>query len=362
MEIGALNTVFGAKSAPNRQARTTPLYVGSVKTNIGHLEMAAGVAGIMKLALALQQGVIPPHLHLQTPNPHIDWATSPVQVPTVVTPWPYPADGHERMGGVSSFGFSGTNAHLILAETPRTEQRTNNQSLTCTDRTCHLFTISTKTQDTLQIYAQRYVDFLAVHPDLNLGDLCYTSHVGRSHYPHRLGLAASSITELQQQLTRYVATGKAPGLSQGTIHPTQTPPKIAFLFTGQGAQYKKMGRTLYETHATFRATLDRCEAVYQACTGESLLAVLYPPPDTFEQPPQPPTIQEESSATSEHSSVDDTTYTQPALFALEYALATLWQSWGVQPDFLIGHSVGEVAAACVAGVFRLEDGMKLIAA
>ncbi len=195
IEIGALNAVFGATAVPNNRTRTTPLYVGSVKTNIGHLEMAAGVVGVMKLALALQQGVIPPHLHLQTPNPHIDWATSPVQVPTVGTPWPHTADGRERLGGGSSFGFSGTNAHLILAEAPRTERRTGGKGPAHTERAFHLLTISAKTEGALQAYAQRYVDFLAVHPHPNLDDLCYASHVGRSHYPHRLGLAASSTIE-----------------------------------------------------------------------------------------------------------------------------------------------------------------------
>jgi len=355
IEIGALSTVF--------KGRTAPLYVGSVKTNLGHLEMAAGVVGLMKLALALQHGVIPPHLHLQTPNPHIDWTTSPVQVPTVVTPWPRPADGGERMGGISSFGFSGTNAHIVVAEAPPhpIPPQFGEGAGRGQESGYHLLTISAKTTGALQAYAQRYLDFLSTHADLNLGDLCYTSHVGRSHYPHRLGLTASSLTALQQQLTDYLATSEALGLSQGVVSATQAPAKIAFLFTGQGAQYVNMGRTLYATDATFRATLDRCEALYREYTGESLLAVLYPEQKT-EDRAQAPDLDAQSKIQNQKSKIDDTTYTQPALFALEYALATLWQSWGIQPDFLIGHSVGEVAAACVAGVFSLADGIKLMAA
>ena len=349
IEIGALGAVFNA--------RTTPLYVGSVKTNIGHLEMAAGIAGLMKLALALQNGTIPPHLHLHTPNPHIDWATSPVQVPTTITPWLRPVDGGERIGGVSSFGFSGTNAHIILAEAPQGDKETGRQGdkeagrqddkMTGREsaaRFFHLFTLSAKQESVLPAYAQRYLDFLAHHPELDLGDLCYTSHVGRSHYGHRLSFVAPSVAALQEQLAAYLATDNPVGHSHGTVPPMAAAPKIAFLFTGQGAQYVDMGRELYATQPTFRATLDRCDELLGAKLGEPLLAVLYP------------------KGTTDTEQIDDTTYTQLALFALEYALVTLWQSWGIQPDLLIGHSIGELVAACVAGVFSLEDGLKLVAA
>jgi myxalamid-type polyketide synthase MxaB len=206
-------------------------------------------------------------------------------------------------------------------------------------------TLSAKSEQSLHAYVQRYLDLLATYPDVDLGDLCYTSHIGRSHFSHRLGLAASSVTELRQQLAAFAVDPDRAGICYGLVPTNRLTTRIAFLFTGQGSQYVGMGRELYASHPTFRATLDRCEELYREATGKSLLAVLYPPTDAPEQP-----------------ALEETTYTQPALFALEYALATLWQSWGVQPDYLLGHSVGEVAAACVAGVFSLEDGMKLIAA
>ncbi|MEZ4737574.1 MAG: beta-ketoacyl synthase N-terminal-like domain-containing protein [Caldilineaceae bacterium] len=353
IEMGALSAVFAQ--------RTQPFYVGSVKTNIGHLEFAAGIAGLMKLALALQQGIIPPHLHFTTPNPHIDWPAAPVQIPTSALPWPDATPGSERLGGVSSFGFSGTNAHVIVAApatytNPAQAKKGDEREVV---RPAHVLTIAAKSEGALQAYAQRYAAFLAAQPAVELGDLCYTSHVGRTHFAHRLSIVADSPASLQHQLAAYRDGKAAVGRSQGVITPGQAAPALAFLFTGQGAQYVGMGRELYETSPTFRAALDRCDDLLQQETGESLLTLLYPQAAdrgaTTHHPPLAP-------KRHPRPSLDDTTYTQPALFALEYALVKLWQAWGITPDVLLGHSVGEVVAACVAGVFSLEDGLKLIAA
>ena len=315
--------------------RPTPLIIGSAKTNIGHLEAAAGVAGLMKVILALQNKQIPPHLHFRQPNPHIPWAQYSIQVQTNLTAW---SSDKPRLAGVSSFGLSGINAHAILAEAPAVVE-----PLAVATRPYHLLTLSAKTPQALHALAQCYRDSCATQPPLELGDLCYTAHVGRSHYPHRLSLVAASSEDVRTKLAAYVAQEILAGVTENQAN--EQSPKVAFLFTGQGSQYVGMGRELYETDPTFRATLDRCDELLRPHLSESLLATLYPDKET-----------------GRSVSIDLTEYTQPALFALEYALATLWQSWGIQPDILLGHSVGEVVAACVAGVFSLEDGIKLIAA
>ncbi|MCX6043710.1 MAG: type I polyketide synthase, partial [Chloroflexi bacterium] len=325
IEVGALTEAF-AQFTPRKQFCA----IGSIKTNIGHTIMAAGVAGVIKAALSLRYAQLVPSLHFKQPNPHIDFANSPFYVSTRCQAWAAP-DDHPRRAAVSSFGISGTNAHMLLEEAPPTAVAGN-----VVDRPYQVLTLAAKTAEALQAYAQRYQAFLAAQPPQTLGDLCYTSHVGRSHFAHRLSLVADTPATLQAQLAGY-------GPPQTSAQ--SAPPKVAFLFTGQGAQYVGVGRELYTTSPTFRATLDHCDQLLQDQLGESLLAILYP-----------------ATAQTQAAALHDTTYTQPALFALEYALAMLWQAWGIQPAILSGHSVGELVAACVAGVFSLADGLKLVAA
>ncbi len=336
IEIGALASVFGE--------RTEPLWVGSIKTNIGHLESAAGIAGLTKVVLMLQQGQIPPNLHFNTPNPFIDWDQWPLEIPTACQPWS-PAN-NERIAGVSSFGFSGTNVHIVLGEAPAPEPNTNT-----IERPWHLLTLSAKNEDALTELVQRYQAFLDT-ADVSLADICYTANTGRSHFRHRLTLAASSRQDLQAQLAAYRAGEIQPGVVQGCVPMTLGAPKVAFLFTGQGAQYVQMGRELYETQPIFRKALDHCNQILEPLLAKPLLAVLYPEP-------QPNSMNHDEPVLDE---IDQTAYTQPGLFAFEYALVQLWRSWGVEPDIVMGHSVGEYVAACIAGVFSLEDGLKLIAA
>lgn len=335
IEVEALGSVFGE----GRDA-AHPLYIGSVKTNLGHLEAAAGMAGLIKVVLSLQNGEIPAHLHFNQPNPYVDWNALPLRVPTERIAWP--TDAQRKIAGVSSFGFSGTNAHILIEQAPQKQTDPPRAD----DRAVHLLTLSAKSEAALGALVGQYQRYLAATPSASLADMCGTANRGRAHFPHRLSLTASSHEEIQQKLAAVAAAQPVAGVAQGQAETYQQHP-IAFLFTGQGAQYVNMGRQLYETQPTFRATLDRCAEILQPLLGESLLDVLYP---TIEQ------------GEAQNAKIDQTAYTQPALFSLEYALATLWQSWGVQPDLLMGHSVGELVAACVAGVFSLEDGLKLIAA
>jgi acyl transferase domain-containing protein/alpha-beta hydrolase superfamily lysophospholipase len=327
IEVSALGAVFAEDRSADR-----PLLLGSVKSNIGHLEAAAGVAGVIKTTLALWHRAIPAHLHFHTPNPHIPWEQLPLRVPTCLQPWPA-ADGKRRLAGVSSFGMSGTNVHLVLEEAPPTAPVVR----PC-ERPWHLLVLSAKTDAALRHLAGRYRDHLAARPALPFADVCFTAAAGRSHFQHRLALVGAACEPVRQGLDAWLADRK-----EGMAHAGQTSavPQIAFVFTGQGSQYANMGQELYTTHPRFRDTLDRLDAYMRPYLPQPLLQVLFPQDGTA-------------------SPIDDTGYTQPALFALQYALADLWRSWGITPVGVMGHSVGEYAAACMAGVFSLEHGARLI--
>ncbi|MCB0207972.1 MAG: SDR family NAD(P)-dependent oxidoreductase [Anaerolineae bacterium] len=338
IEMRALGAVFG-------QDREQPLLVGSVKTNIGHLEAAAGIAGLIKVVLSLQHNQIPPHLHFQNPSPYIDWDRLMVQIPTAGSPWP----AEKRIAGISSFGMSGTNAHVVLAAAPTVEPRSAEE-----ERTWQIMTLSARSEQALRDLAQRYNNFLTTYPQANLADVCYTANTGRSHFARRLSLTAETLPQMQAKLAGFTQGKVDVGVSQGYRPEHQTAPRVAFLFTGQGAQYEAMGRNLYETQPTFRRTLKHCDEILLdnkqlTINNEqfSLLDILYP--------------NNRSNIQHLTSKIEMTIYTQPLLFALEYALVALWQSWGIEPDVVMGHSVGEYVAACVAGVFSLEDGLKVIA-
>ena len=313
-----------------------PLHVGSIKTNLGHLESAAGISGLLKLVLALKHRQIPPHLHFRSPNPRIPWDEIKIQIPRVLTPWQVP-DGQRRIGGVSSFGASGTNAHVIVEEPPPAPPAEAGDAP-------YLLSLSAAHPDALRQLASRYADLLGDAAAPPTPDICYTAATGRRHSAHRLAAVFGSPAEARERLAAFVQDEPAPGVSSGRADPAQ-PPKVAFLFTGQGAQYPGMGRGLYDAHPLFRKLLDQCDEILRPHLERPLLSVLYP----------------EHLEAGAEAPLHDTAYTQPALFALEYALASLWMSWGVKPSVLIGHSLGEYVAACIAGVFSLEDGLKLVA-
>ncbi|MBF0102121.1 MAG: SDR family NAD(P)-dependent oxidoreductase [Desulfobacterales bacterium] len=327
IELNALGQVF----APDR---SRPLMIGSVKSNIGHLSAAAGIASLIKVVLSLQHGFIPPSLHFDEPNSHISWAEQPFTVPTALTPW----TNKTKLAGISSFGMTGTNVHVIIAEAPASESI----GLSVPERPIHLCTLSGKTGKALSDQVVNFLNHLTTHSELRLSDLCYTANTGRVHFKHRLAVAAKTTADFQQKLRAFQHGKEVKGLLQGRS--AYAPPPIAFLFTGQGSQYADMGRELYETQPVFQAVMDQCQEILQTCLETPLLEVLYG----------------EDKETNERRLIE-TQYTQPALFAIEYALAKLWQSWGVVPNFVMGHSVGEYAAACAAGVFSMEDGLKLVA-
>lgn len=318
IEAHALAAVLG----PNRTGGN-PLVLGSVKTNLGHLEAASGVVGLIKVVLALRHGIIPRHLHFQSLNPHIDWRGMPVEIALQATPWR--ASQKRRIAGLNSFGLSGTNAHVVIEEFPTREDRVPSY-----ERALHLLTLSARSDTALKELSGRFSQELA-RTEARLGDFCYTAGAGRAHFEHRAAYIASTPEAMGDAV---VSGPVALGCASGT-------PQVVFLFPGQGSQYHGMARQLYDTQPVFRAVLDECAGLLQNQLETPLFEVLW------DGAPQ---------------LIDQTANTQPAIFAVEYALARLWISWGVEPAAVLGHSVGEYVAACVAGVFSLEDGLKFIAA
>ncbi len=330
IEIEALGRVMREGRPADR-----PLLIGSIKTNIGHAEAASGIAGLLKTVMAMRHEAIPPHLHFSTPNPGIPWADLPLRVPTQAEAWP--RSERVRRAGVSSFGFSGTNAHVVLEEAPlRSPAAPPVQAAGP-----RLVPLSARGEVALRELAARHAAFIAQHPDEPLDGIAATLQTGRAHLTHRLAVLADSSIDLGTRLESFAAGREVAELFEGALRPGEQP-RIAFLFTGQGAQYVDMGRGLYESEPVFRAAIDRAAKKLEPLLERPLLEVLFPPEGV-------------------DSPIGQTAYTQPALFALEFALAELWRSWGITPSIVTGHSVGEYVAACVAGVFSFEDGLALVA-
>ncbi|MEA5621855.1 type I polyketide synthase [Nostoc sp. UHCC 0251] len=326
IEIAALTNVFRAETE-----KIGFCAIGSVKTNIGHLDAAAGVTGLIKTALALQHKLIPPSLNFEQPNPEIDFANSPFYVNTKLTEWS--ATSTPRRAGVSSLGIGGTNAHVILEEAPSVT-RVEKQK-----RDYQLLVLSAKTDSALETATKNLAQHLRQHPELNLADVAYTLQVGRGVFDYRRFVVCQSTQEAINALE--------------TIDPQQvlthfqepTGRSITFMFPGQGAQYVGMGKELYQTEPTFREQVDRCCLLLKPHLGLNLHSVIYP-------------HESEKEVTEQ---LKQTSLAQPALFVIEYALAQLWISWGISPQAMIGHSIGEYVAACLAGVMSLEDALTLVA-
>lgn len=323
IEIAALTQVWRASTGGAGQCA-----IGSVKTNIGHLDAAAGAAGLIKTVLSLRHAMIPPSLHFQRPNPDIDFANGPFFVNDQLRPWVM-SDGQPRRAGVSSFGIGGTNAHVILEQAPATEPPSDVRPL-------HLITLSAKSDTALEQMSTNLAQHLELNPALNLHDVAYTLQAGRKAFEHRRAFVCRDAADAVSILR---------SVDQRRLAYHQNRP-VVFMFAGQGSQRLNMARELYDVERIFREQVDICAELLIPHLGLDLRELLYPA---------------EAKAEAATQQINQTSLAQPTLFVIEYALAKLWMSWGVQPHAMFGHSIGEYVAACLAGVMTLEEALQLVA-
>ncbi|MDE2835455.1 MAG: type I polyketide synthase [Bacteroidota bacterium] len=350
IELNAVGSVYG-----KGRSGEDPLLVGLVKTNIGHLESAAGIAGLIKAVLVMQRGVITRHLHFESPTPAVDWSDLPLRVTSSMMDLP-PRAGRPRVAGVNSFGISGTNAHLVVEEycgmsntrvkgapqrvaihLPESLGTPADTKRPVRPRGARILPLSGKSSAAVRDLAARYLLWMDEHAEeiatdgsgAFLADMAWTAGVGRSHFAYRSAIVFNDAASLQSQLQPLAESGGSPK--------SLVAPKVAFASTGQGSQWAGIGQVLYEREPVARAVLDRCEEVFQAERNTSLLDAMFG---------------------RSQADLSDTAWEQPALYALECALTALWAGFGIRPPVVVGHSVGELVAAQAAGVFSLEDGMR----
>ncbi|HLJ89395.1 MAG TPA: amino acid adenylation domain-containing protein [Candidatus Angelobacter sp.] len=324
IEISALTRAF--RTSTDRKQFCA---IGSLKSNIGHLDTAAGIAGLIKTTLALEHMQIPPSLHFEQPNPKIDFQETPFYVNSQLAEWP--VNGVPRRAAVSSFGIGGTNAHAVLEEAPEREPSES--------RSHQLLLFSARTPAALESATERLASHLRANPQQDLADIAFTTHVGRRVFPHRRMLACRSHEDAA------VALESRDPQRLLTLHRSETEAPVAFLFPGQGTQYLDMAAGLYATEPIFRRCIEECAAVVRPHLEFDLLDVLYP---------------KDGHREGASEKLRQTALAQPAIFIVEYALARLWMEWGVKPHAMIGHSIGEYVAACLAGVMSLKDALSLI--
>lgn len=317
IEVESLQQVFG------QEERKQPLHIGTIKSNISHLEAASGVAGILKILASFRHNRLPKSLHSEELNPKIDWASFPVEVVRESMTWS--REEEPRIAGVSNFGLSGTNVHVLLEEAPEPARVSSEAGLA---RPYELAVVSAESREALAAQISTLKEKLTSLHETELQSLCYSLAATRTTFRHRMAFVTDSKASLLEQL------------SSATIPAPVKGGKTAFLYTGQGAQYVGMGQQLYEHEPVFRHWMDQCLSILSAELDEPFEAILFGNEDQLNQ----------------------TQYTQPGLFALEFSLTKLWQHWGVEPDYLMGHSLGEIVAATVAGIFSLEDGIRLVVA
>jgi myxalamid-type polyketide synthase MxaB len=319
IEMRSIADVFATS-----HSRQHPVMVGSLKTNVGHMEAAAGIGGVIKTILQLHHARIYPHLNMITPSSHIPWDRYPVRVPLQGSPWHAPV----RRALVNSFGFAGTIACAVLEQAP---ERITAAEPGEPETVSEVFALSAKSAKALRLQVDKYRRFLDGNPKAAIKDICYTAGVGRAHFDERIAGVVADRDELAALLAR------EPDGAGGDQR------KIALMFTGQGSQYVGMGRPLYERYPVFRVHLDECDRLFAPHLGRSIKDLIL-------------------GVDVAEGKIDQTRFTQPALFAVEFATAKLWMSWGIEPSVLIGHSIGEVVAAAVAGLFSLDDAVALVSA
>ncbi len=324
IEVRALTQAFRKTATRNHYCG-----IGSLKGNVGHLDAAAGVAALIKTVLALEHAQVPASLHFNNPNPHIEFEDSPFVVNNKLTEWP--STGSPRRAGVTSLGIGGTNAHAVLEEAPRLP-------MTREARPFQLLTIAAKTEEALERSTDSLIQYLDKHPETSLADAAFTCQVGRHGFAHRRALVVSD----DRAEIRTLAGGERGHLPSGLVR--SPAPQVVFMFSGQGSQYVNMGRDLYEHENVFRESMDACAEHLLTPLGLDLRESLYP---------------SEADKIAAAKQLNETWLTQPALFALEYSLARWWMSLGVGPSAMVGHSIGEYVAACIAGVFSLEDALTI---
>lgn len=328
IELAGLTRAYRAAGSTARG--TIP--IGSAKANVGHLGPASGMAGLIKVCLALEHAMIPPNINFDTPNPNLELDDSPFYVVTEPTPWP--AGAGPRRAGVSSFGIGGTNVHVIVEEAPRSRPRPARPQ-----RRWHTIPVSGKTAAAAESAAARLGARLACDDSHELGDIAFTAQTGRRAFAHRRAVAAESVQDAAAVLSDAASPRQARALAQ--------PCRLAMMFPGQGTQYAGMGRGLYDTEPAFRAAVDECAAALEPLLDLDIRELLFPA---------------EQDADRAQGLLRETRYSQPAIFVIEYAAAALLAAAGIRPQRMIGHSVGEYVAACLAGVFDLPDALAVVAA